>query len=244
MIDQGAQLIFATSDDMKDGMLLGAEQHPDVPMIWSSGDSAWADGRGLPGRPDQPRQHHGADGVRQDDRRLRRRPHHRDGQARLPGPADQRRDPAPGQLGLPGRQVLLGRATGARTRPTSSFGVELDRLLVQHPRLHAGSDAGGQRLLRRGRRRGDLRHRHHRGPGRGRAACRRRRGRVGDPLRLPGRLRRGSRRLPGCAVLQLGPGLPADRRVGDRRHVRGRRSSGSGPTGPTSTTPTRRASDS
>jgi len=44
MIDQGAQLVFATSDDMRDGALLAAEAHPDVPMIWSSGDSAWADG--------------------------------------------------------------------------------------------------------------------------------------------------------------------------------------------------------
>jgi simple sugar transport system substrate-binding protein len=43
MIGEGADLIFATSDDMKDGILLGAEQHPDVPMIWSSGDSAWAE---------------------------------------------------------------------------------------------------------------------------------------------------------------------------------------------------------
>lgn len=45
MISQGAKLVFATSDDMKDGALLAAEQQPDVPMIWSSGDSAWADGK-------------------------------------------------------------------------------------------------------------------------------------------------------------------------------------------------------
>ncbi|MFQ5553937.1 MAG: BMP family protein [Acidimicrobiia bacterium] len=45
MIDQGAQLIFATSDDMKDGIIAAARAHPDVPMIWSSGDSAWADGK-------------------------------------------------------------------------------------------------------------------------------------------------------------------------------------------------------
>ncbi len=44
MIDQGAQLIFATSDDMKDGIEAAAAEHPDVPMIWSSGDSAWKDG--------------------------------------------------------------------------------------------------------------------------------------------------------------------------------------------------------
>ena len=38
MIDEGAQLIFATSDDMKDGILAAAEKFPDVPMIWASGD--------------------------------------------------------------------------------------------------------------------------------------------------------------------------------------------------------------
>jgi len=41
MVDEGADLIFATSDDMRDGAELGAELHPDVPMVWASGDSAW-----------------------------------------------------------------------------------------------------------------------------------------------------------------------------------------------------------
>jgi simple sugar transport system substrate-binding protein len=50
MIDQGAQLIFATSDDFKDGIEAAAAEHPDVPMIWSSGDSAWAEGQGY--KPD------------------------------------------------------------------------------------------------------------------------------------------------------------------------------------------------
>ncbi|MBA12553.1 MAG: BMP family ABC transporter substrate-binding protein [SAR202 cluster bacterium] len=45
MIAQGAELIFATSDDMKDGILAAAKDNPDVPMIWSSGDSAWAEGK-------------------------------------------------------------------------------------------------------------------------------------------------------------------------------------------------------
>lgn len=45
MISQGAQLIYATSDDMRDGIIAAAAAHPDVPMIWSSGDSAWADGQ-------------------------------------------------------------------------------------------------------------------------------------------------------------------------------------------------------
>ncbi len=45
LIAEGAQLVFATSDDMRDGVLLAAEQNPDIPMIWSSGDSAWEDGK-------------------------------------------------------------------------------------------------------------------------------------------------------------------------------------------------------
>jgi len=45
MIRQGAQLIFATSDDFKDAIFAAAKQHPDVPMVWSSGDSAWAQGK-------------------------------------------------------------------------------------------------------------------------------------------------------------------------------------------------------
>ena len=45
MVSQGAQLIFATSDDMKDGIEAAAAQNPDVPMVWSSGDSAWTDGK-------------------------------------------------------------------------------------------------------------------------------------------------------------------------------------------------------
>ncbi|MFL2664990.1 MAG: BMP family protein [Dehalococcoidia bacterium] len=45
MIDQGAKLIFATSDDMKDGILEAASSHPDVSMVWSTGDSAFKDGK-------------------------------------------------------------------------------------------------------------------------------------------------------------------------------------------------------
>ncbi len=49
MINQGAELVFMTSDDMRDGAELAAEQNPDVPMIWSSGDSAWEDGEDYAG---------------------------------------------------------------------------------------------------------------------------------------------------------------------------------------------------
>ncbi len=46
MIADGADLVFATSDDMKDGIETAAAEHPDVPMVWSSGDSAWPEGKG------------------------------------------------------------------------------------------------------------------------------------------------------------------------------------------------------
>jgi len=49
MVALGAGIVFATSDDMKDGILAAAAAHPDVPMIWSSGDSAWEEGKAFAG---------------------------------------------------------------------------------------------------------------------------------------------------------------------------------------------------
>ena len=46
MIDQGANVIFATSDDMKDGILEAAAMFPDTDFVWSSGDSALEGGKG------------------------------------------------------------------------------------------------------------------------------------------------------------------------------------------------------
>lgn len=46
MVEQGAELIFATSEDMKDGVLEAAAAHSEIPIIWSSGDSAWSEGEG------------------------------------------------------------------------------------------------------------------------------------------------------------------------------------------------------
>jgi simple sugar transport system substrate-binding protein len=44
MISQGASVIFATSDDMKDGILEAAKLYPDTNFVWSSGDSALKEG--------------------------------------------------------------------------------------------------------------------------------------------------------------------------------------------------------
>ena len=45
MISQGATIIFATSDDMKDGILEAAEKYPDTDFVWSTDDSALVVGR-------------------------------------------------------------------------------------------------------------------------------------------------------------------------------------------------------
>ena len=45
MVSQGATIIFATSDDMKDGILEAAEKYPDTDFVWSTGDSALVVGR-------------------------------------------------------------------------------------------------------------------------------------------------------------------------------------------------------
>ena len=193
---------------------------------------------GLRAGPHQPRQRHGADGVRQDDRRLRRRADHADRPHRLPRTADQRRDAPPRQLGVPRCPPLLGDVPrrgpgGARVRG------QVDRLLVQHPRLHARPDPGDQRVPRQRRRRRHLRHRHHRGDRARRSGGRVGRGRVGGALRLPRRLRRSPRRLPRRSVLQLGPVVPRASPSRSSTTASRRRGSGSARTGRTSTTPTR-----
>ena len=45
MIAQGADMIIFNSDDMRDGAFAAAAQNSETPMIWVSGDSAWADGK-------------------------------------------------------------------------------------------------------------------------------------------------------------------------------------------------------
>jgi len=42
---RGAKAIVFNSDDMKDGVTEFAKAHPDVPVIWLSGDYAWKDGQ-------------------------------------------------------------------------------------------------------------------------------------------------------------------------------------------------------
>jgi simple sugar transport system substrate-binding protein len=49
MVASGAQLIFATSNDFSDGIQAAAAAHPDVAMIFSSGDTAWEDGKAYRG---------------------------------------------------------------------------------------------------------------------------------------------------------------------------------------------------
>jgi simple sugar transport system substrate-binding protein len=45
LYSRGAKVIIFNSDDMKDGVTEFATAHPDVPVIWLSGDFAWKDGK-------------------------------------------------------------------------------------------------------------------------------------------------------------------------------------------------------
>jgi simple sugar transport system substrate-binding protein len=45
LVNQGAKMIFFTSDDMKDGAVAFAKAHPDIPVQFTSGDTAWKDGK-------------------------------------------------------------------------------------------------------------------------------------------------------------------------------------------------------
>jgi simple sugar transport system substrate-binding protein len=45
LVSQGAKMLFFTSDDMKDGAIAFAKAHPDIPVVHTSGDGAWKDGK-------------------------------------------------------------------------------------------------------------------------------------------------------------------------------------------------------
>jgi simple sugar transport system substrate-binding protein len=45
MVEQGAQLIFTTSDEFEEDTVGAAQKHPDVVFISSSGDDAWSEGQ-------------------------------------------------------------------------------------------------------------------------------------------------------------------------------------------------------
>ncbi len=51
LVNQGAKMIFFTSDDMKDGVVAFAKAHPDIPVLFTSGDTAWKDGKDFQNLP-------------------------------------------------------------------------------------------------------------------------------------------------------------------------------------------------
>ncbi|MCK7478933.1 MAG: hypothetical protein M0C28_17365 [Candidatus Moduliflexus flocculans] len=217
-VDQGAKLIIFNSDDMKDGATELRQEPP------GHARDPWppATASGRTARPIAIANLvniMGTHGIRQDDGRLRRRPDHQDRQDRLPRPADQRRDPPPGRLRLPGRQVLLDQVLGKDPADLQfkvtwiGFwfnipGVTSDPTQVADDFFNSGYDVvisgiDTTEALDRGRS----------------ADVHARQGRLGHPLRLHGRLRAGPGGLPGRPVLQLGSRLPADHQ-GRRRTAR------------------------
>ena len=51
LVNQGAKMIFFTSDDMKDGAVAFAKANPTIPVEFTSGDSAWKDGKDFQNLP-------------------------------------------------------------------------------------------------------------------------------------------------------------------------------------------------
>ena len=51
LVIQGAQMIFFTSEDMKDGAIAFAKAHPDISVVHTSGDGAWKDGKDFQNLP-------------------------------------------------------------------------------------------------------------------------------------------------------------------------------------------------
>jgi simple sugar transport system substrate-binding protein len=51
LVAQGAKMIFFTSDDMKDGAIAFATANPDIPVVHTSGDGAWKDGKDFKNLP-------------------------------------------------------------------------------------------------------------------------------------------------------------------------------------------------
>lgn len=45
LLSKGAQMVFFTSDDMKDGAVAFAKAHPEIPVVHTSGDGAWKEGK-------------------------------------------------------------------------------------------------------------------------------------------------------------------------------------------------------
>jgi simple sugar transport system substrate-binding protein len=45
LVEQGARFVIFDSDDMKDSAVEFAKNHPDIPVIHSSGDTSWQDGK-------------------------------------------------------------------------------------------------------------------------------------------------------------------------------------------------------
>ena len=211
MIDQGAQLIFVTSDDMKDGAAARRRGAPRRPHDLVVGRQRLGGGQGLPARPGQPRQHHGQDGVRQDDRRLRAALTTQTGSIGYLGPL----------INDETRRLVNSAYLGARycwenyrgEDPADlTFAVNWIGFWFNIPGVTLDPDPGRQRLHRRRRRRRHLaastRPRRSPWPG---SAPPPARPSGPSPTTIDGACDERPGGLPGRALLQLGPGLPRHR---------------------------------
>ena len=149
LVNQGAQMIFFTSDDFKDEAVKFAKAHPDIPVEFTSGDTAWKDGKdyqNLPnlsdimGKMEYGKMIAGVAAALD----------HPDRQDRLSWSADQRRDPPPCFVRLPRALSTNGRKYLKKDPAAAEVHRQLDRLLVQHPGRHLRPHPGGRQLLQLG----------------------------------------------------------------------------------------------
>ena len=102
-VDEGAQIIFTTSDAFEEDTVAVAEQYPDVIFVNVSGDDV------LTGEaPANVWQLHDAGRMAARHRRLCCCPQHEHRQVGLHRPVNQQRNAPPRRFDLLGRQVLLG----------------------------------------------------------------------------------------------------------------------------------------
>ena len=138
-------MIFFTSDDMKDGAVAFAKAHPDIPVQFTSGDSAWKDGKDYQNLPNL------SNIMGQME------------YGKMIAGAAAALTTQTGKIGYLGplindetRRLAASVYLGARYAWTeylkkdpqgSQVHRQLDRLLVQHPGRHLRPHPGGRQLL-------------------------------------------------------------------------------------------------
>ncbi len=177
LMAKGAKLVFTTSDDMKDGAIRLPPNHPDIP--WSTSPVTAPGRRARTTRHPQPEQPHGADGVRQDDGRPAAALTTQTGKIGYLGPLindETRRLAASAYLGA---QYAWDRSAVSKDPADLPFSVNWIGFWFNIPGVTSDPTQVAENFFNQGYDVVRLGHRHHRGPGGGGQAGRRRQAGLG-----------------------------------------------------------------